>query len=427
MTPSRRDAGRRREHRPALLRPAGEPRSDDDESIAPRRFARASGPAASRSGRPPTRGGARRRGRADDAGDDAELRRAPGPEARDPGRTEGGLGRGAARPAGGPPAPLADRPGDRPGRREPAGRGLLPEAEARRRRRAWTNTRTGSPTSRDRWPRWSRGTTPSATWRRPGSSQGATLRLPDVGDEVFGFRLKHPLGKGAFARVFLAEQDHLAGRPVVLKVSAIEGTEPQTLAQLQHTNIVPIYSVHEDARAGLRAVCMPYFGGASLSAVLKAVFAANPVPRHGREFVEALEAVQAPAPDRAGGHDRRRPGDGGPDAPGHARRARLHPRDDLDRRPARRGLAARPPARRPPPRHQALEHPDQRRGAAPAPRLQPRPRPERRPRPRDDRRHDRLHGPRAPPARSSGRRPSRPGWSTTAPTSTRSAWSSPRC
>ena len=43
-------------------------------------------------------------------------------------------------------------------------------------------------------------------------------------------------------------------RPVVLKVSAIEGSEPQTLAQLQHTNIVPIYSVHEDAQAGLRCV-----------------------------------------------------------------------------------------------------------------------------------------------------------------------------
>ncbi|MEJ7637063.1 MAG: hypothetical protein WKF75_03495 [Singulisphaera sp.] len=38
---------------------------------------------------------------------------------------------------------------------------------------------------------------------------GATLRLPDVGDEVFGFRLKHSLGQGAFARVYLAGQDHL--------------------------------------------------------------------------------------------------------------------------------------------------------------------------------------------------------------------------
>jgi serine/threonine protein kinase/Flp pilus assembly protein TadD len=140
--------------------------------------------------------------------------------------------------------------------------------------------------------------------RTDGSSQGATLRLPDVGDEVFGFRLKHPLGKGAFATVFLAGQGHLAGRPVVLKVSAIEGTEPQTLAQLQHTNIVPIYSVHEDPRAGLRAVCMPYFGGASLSAVLKELFAAGPVPRHGRELVRALEAVQAPPPDQAASPDR---------------------------------------------------------------------------------------------------------------------------
>jgi serine/threonine protein kinase/Tfp pilus assembly protein PilF len=137
-----------------------------------------------------------------------------------------------------------------------------------------------------------------------GSSQGATLRLPDVGDVVFDFRLKHALGKGAFARVFLAGQGHLAGRPVVLKVSAIEGTEPQTLAQLQHTNIVPIYSVHEDSQAGLRAVCMPYFGGASLSAVLKELFAASPVPRQGHQFVKALEAVQAPAPDRDRNCDR---------------------------------------------------------------------------------------------------------------------------
>ena len=81
-----------------------------------------------------------------------------------------------------------------------------------------------------------------------------TSRKPDFprsGDELFGFRLRAPLGRGAFARVFLAEQADLAGRPVVLKISAIEGTRPQTLAQMQHTNIVPIYSVHEDQRAGL--------------------------------------------------------------------------------------------------------------------------------------------------------------------------------
>src|SRR5262249_60986312 len=103
-------------------------------------------------------------------------------------------------------------------------------------------------------------------------SSTTTLALPAVGDELFGFRLCQELGRGAFARVFLAEQASLAGRPVVVKVSAAEGDEPQTLAQLQHTHIVPIYSVHEDSAAGLRAVCMPYFGGASLSSVLRAVY-----------------------------------------------------------------------------------------------------------------------------------------------------------
>ncbi len=136
-----------------------------------------------------------------------------------------------------------------------------------------------------------------AVWRSFAGTHGSsttTLRLPSVGDELFGFRLYKELGRGAFARVFLAEQSNLAGRPVVLKVSAADGNEPQTLAQLQHTHIVPIYSVHEDPSAGLRAVCMPYFGGASLSAVLRAVFAETAVPLRGQQFVQALSVVRAP-------------------------------------------------------------------------------------------------------------------------------------
>jgi serine/threonine protein kinase/Tfp pilus assembly protein PilF len=123
------------------------------------------------------------------------------------------------------------------------------------------------------------------------SGGGVTLRLPDVGEELFGFRLRQELGRGAFARVFLAEQVGLADRPVVLKISGIEGGEPQTLAQLQHTHIVPIHSVHEDAPAGLRAVCMPYFGGASLSRVLEALWQKTSRPTEGRQLVEALESV----------------------------------------------------------------------------------------------------------------------------------------
>jgi serine/threonine protein kinase/tetratricopeptide (TPR) repeat protein len=119
-------------------------------------------------------------------------------------------------------------------------------------------------------------------------SSTSTLALPAVGDELFGFQLRQELGRGAFARVFLAEQADLAGRPVVLKVSGIDGNEPQTLAQLQHTNIVPIYSVHEDTQAGLRAVCMPYFGGASLSQVLRALYADTDMPKSGQQLADAL-------------------------------------------------------------------------------------------------------------------------------------------
>jgi serine/threonine protein kinase/Flp pilus assembly protein TadD len=125
-------------------------------------------------------------------------------------------------------------------------------------------------------------------------SSGGELRLPEVGEELFGFRLRGLLGRGAFARVYLAEQAGLADRPVVLKVSAIDGHEPQTLAQLQHTHIVPIYSVHEDAAAGIRAVCMPYFGGASLSAVLQRL-ADRRRAASGAEFLRALAGVSAPA------------------------------------------------------------------------------------------------------------------------------------
>lgn len=127
--------------------------------------------------------------------------------------------------------------------------------------------------------------------------QDRMLGLPGEGDELFGFRLRQPLGTGAFASVFVAEQADLAGRPVVLKISAIEGVEPQTLARLQHTNIVPIYSVHEDPAAGLRAVCMPYFGGANLATVQACVWKASARPQHGSELVEALEAVAAPPPE----------------------------------------------------------------------------------------------------------------------------------
>jgi serine/threonine protein kinase/Tfp pilus assembly protein PilF len=140
-----------------------------------------------------------------------------------------------------------------------------------------------------------------STGVKSAASSGGVLRLPELGEELFGFKMRDLLGRGAFAQVYIAEQAGLADRPVVLKVSAIEGNEPQTLAQLQHTNIVPIYSVHEDAAAGIRAVCMPYFGGASLSAVLQKLRKAELPTTMAAQFLKALTETsykpEAPARD----------------------------------------------------------------------------------------------------------------------------------
>jgi eukaryotic-like serine/threonine-protein kinase len=205
--------------------------------------------------------------------------------------------------AEGRPAPpeqfLGRWPADSEG--DPDAASLLLEDYLQRRRRGMEGS---LPDYRERFPAQSRALegllARETVYRSMGrESEGAAfpLRLPEVGDAVFGFRLRHPLGEGAFARVFLAEQADLAGRPVVLKISDIEGTEPQTLAQLLHTNIVPIYSLHEDRRAGLRAVCMPYLGGASLSTILGSLWTDSPRPTSGAQFQRALEAVQAPSPD----------------------------------------------------------------------------------------------------------------------------------
>src|SRR3954453_11298600 len=86
--------------------------------------------------------------------------------------------------------------------------------------------------------------------------------LPEVGSEFLGFRLIGELGRGAFGRVYLARQGDLASRPVALKVTPQLLDESQSLAQLQHTNIVPIYSIHR--AEPYQAVCMPYFGDFTL-------------------------------------------------------------------------------------------------------------------------------------------------------------------
>ncbi len=114
---------------------------------------------------------------------------------------------------------------------------------------------------------------------------------PRPNDSVGGFHIILELGRGAFARVFLAAELNLGQRLVAIKVSQPDGDEPQILAQLQHTHIVPVHSVCDDRGTGLRILCMPYFGGANLAEVLAAAGGLEPTLRDGRSLVEALDHV----------------------------------------------------------------------------------------------------------------------------------------
>jgi serine/threonine protein kinase/tetratricopeptide (TPR) repeat protein len=114
----------------------------------------------------------------------------------------------------------------------------------------------------------------------------ATIAMPEVGTEFLGFQLIQEVGKGAFARVYLAHQGDLADRLVIVKVSPILDDESQTLAQLQHTNIVPIYSIHRaDA---LQAVCMPFFGLTTLAHILREIKGSDSLPESGKSLVSTL-------------------------------------------------------------------------------------------------------------------------------------------
>jgi serine/threonine protein kinase len=107
--------------------------------------------------------------------------------------------------------------------------------------------------------------------------------FPEAGTDFAGFHLLEELGRGAFARVFLARQGELSDRPVVLKVSMDAESETAALAQLVHTNIVPVYSVHHSEL--FQAVCMPWLGRTTLADILESLRGACQTPRSGSNLI----------------------------------------------------------------------------------------------------------------------------------------------
>lgn len=98
--------------------------------------------------------------------------------------------------------------------------------------------------------------------------RGNVAHVVRPGDQLGDFDLLTRLGRGAFASVFLARQMSMQ-RMVAVKVSADRGREPQTLARLDHPNIVRVYDQQVLPERGLRLLYMQYVPGGTLQELLK--------------------------------------------------------------------------------------------------------------------------------------------------------------
>jgi serine/threonine protein kinase/Tfp pilus assembly protein PilF len=99
---------------------------------------------------------------------------------------------------------------------------------------------------------------------------------PEPGDRFLGYVILRELGRGAFARVFLATEPALGNRRVAVKVALHGAAEAETLGRLEHRNIVSVHSVQKDEATGLTAVCMPYLGSSNLCHLLDRVSSGLP-------------------------------------------------------------------------------------------------------------------------------------------------------
>ena len=117
---------------------------------------------------------------------------------------------------------------------------------------------------------------------------------PEMGDEIGPYVLKRELGRGGFARVFLAEQTNLENRLVVLKVSRTMTREPWLLARVRHAHIVEIVSHATVDDGAFHLICMPFWGGATLAALLAQRKQSGRRACSGIDLLADLDLVAAP-------------------------------------------------------------------------------------------------------------------------------------
>lgn len=115
---------------------------------------------------------------------------------------------------------------------------------------------------------------------------------PEAGSSFLNFQLITEIGRGAFSRVFLAEETGLGDRRVVVKVCVGGSHEAQILGRLEHDGIVPVLSTDMDVSTGLSAICMPYVGRTTLIDVLDMALAQD-LPDSSTQIADVIAISSA--------------------------------------------------------------------------------------------------------------------------------------
>lgn len=127
----------------------------------------------------------------------------------------------------------------------------------------------------------------------------STLLVQDViepvrdflpGEQIDDFDLLLKLGQGAFATVFLARQRSMQ-RFVALKISAHRGSEGQTLAQLDHDNIIRVYDQRVLQEPAVRLLYMQYAAGGTLADVIRLMKEHKPSEWNGRQYLRCVDQI----------------------------------------------------------------------------------------------------------------------------------------
>ena len=121
----------------------------------------------------------------------------------------------------------------------------------------------------------------------PASPQMLTLA---PGEKVDDFDLLLKLGEGAFATVFLARQASMQ-RLVAVKISSDHGAEPQTLALLDHNNIIRVYDQRSLPERGLRLLYMQYAAGGTLAGIIEHIRKQPQEEWNGTQYLKAIDAL----------------------------------------------------------------------------------------------------------------------------------------